>query len=247
MIRKAFCLMLVIALLLAVPALSEGVRSAGSDAAENEFTALLDSIWAKTFLDPDFQVYIFGKDDPSLLPVSGKHAFVVLGYQLEDGAMAEELTARCDAAAAAAAAFPDSLLVCTGGATGENNTDGVTEAALMKEYLTAVCGISPDRILTEERALTTEENAVNTLALLAEQETDSFTLVTSSYHQLRAASLYLAAAEMLRRSTGRDIALAGKFSCEIKAPAGYALMDPFLTMGQIQLILIKMLPAESAE
>ena len=247
MIRKAFCLVLSVALLFAVPAFSEGAPGAGSGDAADELAAFLEGVWQETFQDPDFRVYIFGKDDPSLMPVSGKHAFVVLGYRLENGAMAEELAARCDAAAAAAAAFPGSLLVCTGGATGDNNVDGAAESVLMKEYLTAVHGISPDRILTEDRAMTTGENAVYTLALLAEHEIDSFTLVTSSYHQLRAAALYLVAAEMLRRSTGRVITLAGKFSCEIQAPAGYALTDPFLTLGQIQMILAGLLPGGSAE
>ena len=42
------------------------------------------------------------------LDFSGKHAFVVLGYQLQDGEMTEELIGRCEAAAAAARSFPES-------------------------------------------------------------------------------------------------------------------------------------------
>ncbi len=55
------------------------------------------------------------------LDFSGKHAFVVLGYQLQDGEMTEELKGRCNAAAAAARSFPESLVICTGGATGQRN------------------------------------------------------------------------------------------------------------------------------
>ena len=67
-------------------------------------------------------------------------------YLLPDGEMTEELVGRCKAAAAAAKAFPDSIIVCTGGATGANNPDGHTEAGLMKEYLVKRCGISRKRI-----------------------------------------------------------------------------------------------------
>ena len=44
-------------------------------------------------------------------------------------------------AAIAARVFPDSILVCSGGATGDNNPERHTEAGLMKQYLAGTCGI----------------------------------------------------------------------------------------------------------
>ena len=111
-----------------------------------------------------------------MLKLSGKHAFVVLGFELADGEMTDELKARCEAAAAAAKAFPDSSLICSGGATGENNPEGHTEAGLMKDYLTEQCGIAADRILTDEYAMTTAENALNTFAILKAQGIGVFTV-----------------------------------------------------------------------
>ena len=58
--------------------------------------------WKEVWLDPEYRLFIYGEDDPVELPVTGRHAFVVLGYQLKNGEMTEELVGRCNAAAAAA-------------------------------------------------------------------------------------------------------------------------------------------------
>ena len=91
---------------------------------DNELAAFIADKWQTIYMNSDFRVFIHGKENPADLPVSGKHAFVILGLQLENGEMSDELKARCDAAAAAAQAYPDSLIVCSGGATGENNPEG---------------------------------------------------------------------------------------------------------------------------
>ena len=88
---------------------------------------------------------------------------MVLGYELLNGGMTDELKGRCDAAAAAAKTFPASLLVCSGGATGQNNPQRHTEAGLMKDYLVDECGIAAERVFTDERALTTAENIISIL------------------------------------------------------------------------------------
>ena len=144
---------------------------------DNKLAAFVTERWQNTYMNPDYRVYLHGKDNPADLPVHGRHAFVILGFELENGEMRDELKARCDAAAAAAAAFPDSILVCSGGATGENNPEGHTEAGLMKDYLVQTCGISAERILIDESAMTTLENAVNTFAILKEQEITKFYLI----------------------------------------------------------------------
>ena len=146
------------------------------------------------------------------LDFSGKHAFVVLGYQLQDGAMTDELKGRCDAAAAAARAFPESLLICTGGATGSNNWESHTEAGEMKMYLARDCHIDADRILTDEQAQTTLENAVNVFKILKQEGIEKITLVTSDYHQMRAQVLFNAVAAIWKAKTGMEVSIVGNYN-----------------------------------
>lgn len=175
---------------------------------------MLDEIagyWKSVYADPAFPILICGEDDPSLLGAEGAHAFVVLGFQLQDGEMTDELKGRCRAAAAAAKAFPGSILVCSGGATGKNNPEGHTEAGLMKEYLVKKCGITPGRILTDVRAMTTEENAVNTFAMLEGSGVEALTIVTSAYHARRASVLYEAVALRYETEKGFRARITGNY------------------------------------
>lgn len=174
-----------------------------------------------------------------MLPVAGKHAFVVLGYQLKDGEMEDELKSRCDAAAAAALQFPDSILICSGGATGDNNPLSHTEAGLMKQYLVETCGVSTDRIFIDEEAMTTTENALNTFSILKKQGIDTITLVTSSYHQRRAHMLYYTIADFYRLKNGWDVQLIGNWSFETDPASGAKNMDPVLAETQIMEILLR--------
>ena len=206
------------------------------EAMNDEVAAAVAEHWKKVWLDPDYKLLRYETDDPSELPVSGKHAFIVLGFQLQDGEMADELKGRCDAAAAAAKAFPDSLIVCSGGATGENNPDRHTEAGLMKAYLTEVCGIVPERIITDERAMNTEENAVNTFAILQEQGVETMTIITSAYHQRRGQTLYNAVAALYRQEYGYSAEIVGNFCYDIETNMDKT-QDMILTVMQTASIL----------
>ena len=150
------------------------------------------------------------------LDFSGKHAFVVLGYQLQDGEMTDELKGRCDAAAAAAWSFPDSLVICTGGATGQQNWENHTEAGEMKMYLARDCHIDADRILTDEQAQTTLENAENVFLILKQQGIDKITLVTSDYHQMWAQILFNAVAAIWKARTGMEVSIVGNYSYTVR-------------------------------
>ena len=219
--------------------------AAGMKALEdNELAVFIVEKWNEIYFNPDYRLYIDGKDDPEALPVSGKHAFVVLGFELENGEMQDELKARCEAAAAAAKAFPDSILVCSGGATGDNNPKGHTEAGLMKEYLVQNCGIAPERICIDESAMTTLDNAVNTFTILKSQGIDTITIVTSSYHQLRANILYETLAEIIRKTEGVSITVAGNYSCEAQIPKELEKVDARIAVMQLDEILMKFLPEE---
>ena len=152
--------------------------------------------WASVYLDTEYRLNLYHDDDQaseiadSGIQNTSTHAFVVLGYELKDGEMTDELKGRCEAAAAAAKMYPNSILVCSGGATGSNNPEHHTEAGIMRDYFVELCGISPDRIFTDERAMTTAENAVNTLAILKSRGVRTMTIITSSYHQRWGQVLY---------------------------------------------------------
>ncbi len=211
---------------------------------DNELAVFIAEKWNEIYFNPDYRLYIDGKDNPETLPVSGKHAFVVLGFELENGEMRDELKARCEAAATAAKAFPGSLLVCSGGATGKNNPEGHTEAGLMKEYLVQNCGIAPERVCIDESAMTTLDNAVNTFTILKDQEIDTITIVTSSYHQRRANILYETLAEIVRRTEGISVTVAGNYSCEAQASKELEKRDARIAATQLGEILAKFLPEE---
>lgn len=145
-----------------------------------------------------------------------KHAFIILGYKLNNGSMKPELIGRCDAAAAAARSFPDSYLICSGGATGPNNPQRHTEGEEMKKYLVGKCGIDSDRILTDTRARTTEGNAENTFVLLRENDIHSITIVTSTYHQKWGQAVYNTMAALYEKRYGFKVRIAGNYCFEIQ-------------------------------
>ena len=128
--------------------------------------------WEKVYLRP-YDLILAGKEGAveqlwqAGVRNSRRHAFVVLGYALRAGEMTDELKGRCRAAAAAAQAFPETILVCSGGATGGNNPKKHTEAGMMREYLITQFGIAPERIYIDEQAMTTAENAVYTFRIPA--------------------------------------------------------------------------------
>ena len=209
-------------------------------ALDDALAAAVATKWKEVFMDPGYRIFLDGQDDPAELPVTGKHAFVVLGFQLKNGQMQDELKARCNAAAKAAKAFPDSILVCSGGATGKENPDKNTEAGLMKDYLVRECGIDAGRIFTDERAMSTEENAVNTFTILKEQGIEQITIVTSDYHQKRANILYFAGAEAMKQNEGYSFELIGNYACETEKGKQAAKGEAQMAVIQLNSLLAKM-------
>ena len=105
------------------------VRIRKEDEDDYEVARAIADHWRSVYLDGEYQLLLYhGEERAAVLmgtgiPDSETHAFVVLGYALRNGEMTEELKGRCDAAAAAARAFPKAILVCSGGATGGNNPE----------------------------------------------------------------------------------------------------------------------------
>ncbi len=198
----------------------EAIRSVNEN--EYEIAKAISDQWQTVYMDPDYRLFVFGKDDPAELREYGvansaDHAIVILGYQLADGEMQPELVSRCDAAADLARAFPEAVLVCSGGATGKNNPAKHTEAGLMKAYLTENCGIDASRIYTDEKALTTVDNAFYTLEILQKHGIRNMTIVTSSYHQRRSQMLYRLLAELYRQQHGYSAGLVGNYNCDYES------------------------------
>ena len=195
--------------------------------------------WRKVYLDPDYRLHLYGGGElaPELegsgIPQGSAHAFAVLGYELRDGEMTEELKGRCRAAAAAARSYPDSILIVTGGATGADNPEGHTEAGLMKQYLAEVCGIDEDRIFTDEKAMTTAQNALFTYEILQQKGIGTLTLVTSSYHQRWAQVLYHAVGEICRRETGSAAVLCADYCWETEPSNPVFRQDARLALMQL--------------
>lgn len=198
--------------------------------------------WRQLYVDPAYTPLLYGRDDPKTIPVHGRHAFVVLGFELVNGEMTDELRSRCDAAAAAAAAFPESLVICTGGATGENNPDGHTEAGLMKAYLTDAWGLDPDRILTEEEAMDTAQNASNVMAMLQAAQVQTLTVITSHYHQRRGQVLYAAMAARYGAEQGYEVEVLDGYSYLAPQDPG-----PDYMIAMYQLLDILHLPDEQRD
>jgi uncharacterized SAM-binding protein YcdF (DUF218 family) len=111
-----------------------------------------------------------------------KPAIVILGYGLTPaGTMRPILYTRLLTGLAVAQMFPQSPIIVTGG----NPTNGVTEAAAMAGTL-QLLGFPRDRILVEDRANSTVQNARFSVPLAKKAGTTGIILVTSSTHQGRA-------------------------------------------------------------
>ncbi|KUI25615.1 hypothetical protein AU196_22700 [Mycobacterium sp. IS-1742] len=111
-----------------------------------------------------------------------KPAIVILGYGLEpDGTMRPILRRRVITGLTVAQFFPQSPIIVTGG----NPRNGITEAAAMRRMLT-ILGFPAHRIIVEDKANSTVQNARFSVPLAREAGTSGIILVTSSTHQDRA-------------------------------------------------------------
>ena len=120
---------------------------------------------------------------PDGLPQDDSLCIVVLGYALaSDGSMQKELLGRLDVALASAEKYPNAYILCTGGGTASGNKQ-VTEAGQMASWLKEQ-GIDQNRIIVEDKSLTTTQNAIYSYEILREQypQVRYLAMVTSDYH-----------------------------------------------------------------
>lgn len=109
-------------------------------------------------------------------------AIVILGYGLKpDGTMRTILRRRVLTGLAVAQFYPESKIIVTGG----NPQNGRTEAAQMRKML-LLLGFPDNRILVEDRANSTVQNAAFSVPLAEQAGASGIILVTSTTHQDRA-------------------------------------------------------------
>ena len=140
---------------------------------------------------------------PDGLPEDDSLCIVVLGYQLlYDGSMTPELIGRCETALAGAHKYPNAFIAATGGGTAAGNAS-VTEAGVMAAWFREH-GIAPERIITEDSSLTTDQNARYTTAILRERcpQVSSLAIVTSDYHVPLGCLMFETAALLTAAETG---------------------------------------------
>ncbi|WP_062108798.1 YdcF family protein [Bacillus niameyensis] len=133
------------------------------------------------------------------------HAFVVLGFVLsDDGEMQETLLERLKVAKTAAEKYPQSKIIVTGGVL----KNGKTEADVMFDWL-AENGIEEDRIIKEDLAKDTVENALYSLDIVKREGIEDITVITSASHMRRALVLFHEVNDMMAKKgdkqTNRDI------------------------------------------
>jgi uncharacterized SAM-binding protein YcdF (DUF218 family) len=111
-----------------------------------------------------------------------KPAIVILGYGLNDnGTMRTILRRRVLTGLTVAQFFPQSPIIVTGG----NRRNGNTEAGQMRKML-MLLGFPDNRIIVEDKANSTVQNAQFSVPLAKEADTSGIIVVTSSTHQDRA-------------------------------------------------------------
>ena len=226
----------------AVEAILESIRAVKED--DYDIARSIADHWKRVYLDEDYMLCLWqegeetaGELEAAEPEIGEGHAFVVLGYELREGKMQDELKGRCRAAAAAAKSYPQSRLICSGGATGSNNPDYNTEAGLMKQFLVHRCGIDGKRIITDTRAMSTLQNAENTFSILRKKDIREITIVTSSYHQRWGQAVYNAMAAMYAKRYGFTVRIVGNYCYETDPPKEAYRQDARMAMRQISEML----------
>ena len=143
---------------------------------------------------------------PDGLPETDELCMIVLGFQLDpDGSMKDELIERLTVARASAEKYPKAYIVCTGGGTAAENLNA-TEAGEMAKWLTEN-GVDAQRVIVEDRSLTTAQNAIFTWQILTEQypQVKQLAIISSDYHIATGTLLFGAEATLQAEEAGEEI------------------------------------------
>ncbi len=114
-----------------------------------------------------------------------RNYLIVLGAAVYGDQPSLTLIRRLEGAADYLERYPDSVAIVSGG-MGKGET--ITEAQAMADWLIAR-GVDPARVIPEPKAASTEENLINSFALIRERGDDpagNVAIVSSAYHLYRA-------------------------------------------------------------
>lgn len=163
---------------------------------------------------------------PDDLPQDDSLCIVVFGYGLDaDGSIRPELEDRLYVALNAARQYPDAYVAVTGGQTSE--VAGVTEGGQMAAWLRAQ-GVAESRLIVEDQALSTTQNAANTYKLLtsAYPQVKTLAVVTSDYHVACAGVLLQIWSDYQFQVNGAPaLNVAAGVSCATDTPVGDRMLS----------------------
>ena len=135
---------------------------------------------------------------PEGLPDTDELCFVVLGFCLApDGSMRDELIESLKVALSCASVYPNARIVCTGGATATEDKTA-TEAGRMADWLIEN-GVAPERIIVEDKSLSTVQNAIYTFDILKTRfpQIKELVIISGDY-QIATGTLLFGAEAVLR-------------------------------------------------
>ena len=163
---------------------------------------------------------------PDDLPQDDSLCVVVFGYGLgADGSIQPELEDRLYVALNAARQYPNAYVAVTGGQTSE--VAGVTEGGQMAAWLRAQ-GVAESRLIVEDQALNTTQNAANTYKLLtsAYPQVKTLAVVTSDYHVACAGVLLQIWSDYQSQVNGAPaLNVAAGVSCATDTPVGDRMLS----------------------
>lgn len=158
---------------------------------------------------------------PDDLPEDDSLCIVVMGYYLHsDGRIRDQLRARLEVTLASAQKYPNAYILCTGGGTASENAK-VTEASQMAQWLMDH-GIPESRIILEDKARSTIENAVYGSAQLYRDypTVKNLAVITSDYHIFRSCLYFNTQAALDAHALGMEpIRVLANATCPIDPDA----------------------------
>ena len=107
-------------------------------------------------------------------------------------------------------------------------------------FFNAVGGLdtpTSGRVFIDERAMTTVENAVNSLEILRAQGIETMTIITSDYHQRRGQAIYNAMSALYARDYGYAPAIVGNYCYGTDADEAVFQNDVLIAARQLSQLL----------
>ncbi len=183
-----------------IASLLKELRSADPDAAERWESIM--ALWKTVNTDLTIHEDVL----PDGLPNTDELCIVALGFQLNpDGSMRDELIERLTVVLNSAEKYPNALIVCTGGGTAAED-ETATEAGKMAEWLIAN-GVAAERVIVEDRSVTTAQNAIYSYDILTERypQVKQLAIVSSDYHIATGTLLFEAEAVLRAEKAGGEV------------------------------------------